>query len=114
MSKADQLRKMREQQFEERRKAHEQRAKDPPRVEEGRPPKKLTPPPVPVAAPSEPTPTPVRRVDRALAAMGPRKLGPDEGRCTGCGKVRAIRNGKVVSHQKGLGTKCPGAGKEPQ
>lgn len=52
--------------------------------------------------------------ERALEALKPRELSEDEGICTGCGKVRALRNGKVVQHQKGLGKKCPGAGKEPK
>lgn len=39
--------------------------------------------------------------ERALEALKPRELSEDEGICTGCGKVRALRNGKVVQHQKG-------------
>lgn len=37
----------------------------------------------------------------------------DEGRCTGCGKLRAVRRGKIVHHMKGFGKPCPGVGKEP-
>ncbi len=35
----------------------------------------------------------------------------DEARCDGCGKIRAVRNGKIAHHQRGLGKPCPGAGR---
>ncbi len=51
----------------------------------------------------------------ALAALSqPKRVpGPDEGICSGCGKIRALRAGKIAHHQKGLGKKCPGAGEDP-
>ncbi len=36
-----------------------------------------------------------------------------EGKCSGCGKVRPLVNGKVGNHQKGFGKMCPGSRKEP-
>jgi hypothetical protein len=36
-----------------------------------------------------------------------------EGRCSSCGKVKALQNGLVTSHQKGLGKACPGSRKAP-
>ena len=35
------------------------------------------------------------------------------GRCVGCGKVKAVQQGLVVGHQKGLGSMCPGSRKPP-
>lgn len=44
----------------------------------------------------------------------PRKApGPGEGRCSVCGKLRAVKLGRIVAHQKGLGTPCPGSKKAP-
>jgi hypothetical protein len=37
----------------------------------------------------------------------------EEGKCAVCGKVRALSNGLVSNHQKGLGKMCPGSRKEP-
>ena len=39
-----------------------------------------------------------------------------EGVCSGCGKIRALRNGKVISHSWPLPTRqlCPGSGKGPR
>jgi hypothetical protein len=36
-----------------------------------------------------------------------------EGRCSVCGKLRALDRGLVMSHQKGLGKACPGSRKAP-
>ena len=36
-----------------------------------------------------------------------------EGKCAECGKLKAVQNGLVVSHQKGLGKMCAGSRKEP-
>ena len=36
-----------------------------------------------------------------------------EGRCSECGKLRALQNGLVIPHQKGLGKACPGSRKAP-
>ncbi|MGO8995614.1 MAG: hypothetical protein ACLQVI_20075 [Polyangiaceae bacterium] len=49
-----------------------------------------------------------------LAARHVKSAGDDlEGKCSVCGKVRALQNGLVTSHQKGLGKMCPGSRKEP-
>jgi hypothetical protein len=37
----------------------------------------------------------------------------EQGRCTGCGKTRAVERGPIASHQKGLGKACPGSRKPP-
>ena len=37
----------------------------------------------------------------------------EQGKCSGCGKVRAMRNGLIANHQKGLGKMCPGSRLSP-
>lgn len=37
----------------------------------------------------------------------------DSGRCSVCGKKKAVEQGLVVSHQKGLGKMCAGSRKAP-
>lgn len=37
----------------------------------------------------------------------------EEGRCSGCGKLRAVNNGLISNHQKGLGKMCAGSRKKP-
>ncbi len=71
--------------------------------------------PAPAAKPAAP-PKPSRgakapSAPRAPAAAASSSSAVAEGTCPGCGKTRALRNGKVVSHQKGLGKPCPGVGK---
>jgi hypothetical protein len=36
-----------------------------------------------------------------------------KGKCSACGKVRAVQNGLIVNHQKGLGKMCAGSRKKP-
>ena len=36
-----------------------------------------------------------------------------EARCAVCGKMKAVQNGLMVTHQKGLGKICTGSRKEP-
>ena len=56
-------------------------------------------------------PTPRKPGGTTAAAAG---AGTDEqGRCAGCGKVRALERGLIASHQKGLGKACPGSRKAP-
>jgi hypothetical protein len=56
---------------------------------------------------AEPTP---KRSPRAA----PNGAAADEqGRCSGCGKTRAVERGLIASHQKGLGKACPGSRKAP-
>ncbi len=37
----------------------------------------------------------------------------NEGRCSVCNKRKAVEQGVMVSHQKGLGKMCPGSRKPP-
>jgi hypothetical protein len=63
-----------------------------------------------LAPPRETAAAKLRRepaAERAHAAADP------EGRCAVCGKVRALQNGLVTNHQKGLGKACPGSRKAP-
>lgn len=53
----------------------------------------------------------VQKVAGVFPNMPSRQPEADEARCSGCGKIRAVRNGKIAHHQKGLGKPCPGAGK---
>ena len=43
----------------------------------------------------------------------PRTDVPLQGKCRVCGKIRALGNGLLVNHQKGLGKPCPGSRKKP-
>ncbi|MBK9032313.1 MAG: hypothetical protein IPL61_13535 [Myxococcales bacterium] len=40
-------------------------------------------------------------------------LEASSGKCSSCGKVKAMNRGVVVDHQKGLGKRCPGSRKPP-
>jgi hypothetical protein len=135
MGKIDDLRKQREQRFAEmqrRAKAHLSStnangtaappAADPP-----------APPSPPEPAQERPSPALGReRVDRlqkgrlepksafkpksALASKNTLKARADvvmTGKCRVCGKVRALQNGLLVNHQKGLGKPCTGSRKKP-
>jgi hypothetical protein len=37
----------------------------------------------------------------------------EKARCSGCGKMKAVQNGLIVMHQKGMGKMCAGSRKEP-
>ncbi len=37
----------------------------------------------------------------------------EKARCSGCGKMKAVQNGLIVMHQKGMGKLCVGSRKEP-
>lgn len=39
--------------------------------------------------------------------------GDESGKCSSCGKVKALSGGLVTQHQKGLGKMCPGSRKAP-
>jgi len=56
----------------------------------------------------------VPSAERAPIAGGSSSSDAVEGTCAGCGKLRAMRAGKIAHHQKGLGKMCPGAGKAPR
>ncbi len=59
-----------------------------------------------------------RRVaERAARALRPpttpQMLSTEEGRCRGCGKIRAVRNGRVIGHSVN-GAVCAGARQKPK
>ena len=95
MSKIDQLRRQREEQHD--RQVEQLRAPGPGSRAKS----------APVAAPA-PAPAPVLAARRAKVATEAL-----EGSCSVCGKMRALNNGLVSNHQKGLGKMCPGSRKEP-
>lgn len=73
----------------------------------------------PARAPRPAPNTPVggakdRSAPRASTANASSSSDAAEGTCDGCGKLRAMRGGKISHHQKGLGKMCPGAGKAPR
>ncbi|MEO7110424.1 MAG: hypothetical protein ABI183_08315 [Polyangiaceae bacterium] len=37
----------------------------------------------------------------------------EKARCSGCGKMKAVQNGLLVMHQKGMGKMCAGSRKAP-
>ncbi len=49
----------------------------------------------------------------AVSVADTRTADGDTGKCSECGKVRALMNGLVANHQKGLGKMCAGSRKEP-
>ena len=55
---------------------------------------------------------PPRGASGEPAARG-RAIADVEGKCSVCGKTRALHNGLVTAHQKGLGKACPGSRKAP-
>ncbi|HVV82819.1 MAG TPA: hypothetical protein VHE35_07050 [Kofleriaceae bacterium] len=50
---------------------------------------------------------------KAAAADAPAAGGEDVGVCASCGKSKPLQRGVIASHQKGLGTMCPGSRKPP-
>jgi len=102
MSKLDQLRRQREQQHENqeeqlRAPATDVRAKSAP------------------VRPAAPEPALVAPADAPVDAPRGAKESEEvaKGACSVCGKVRALSNGLVSNHQKGLGKMCAGSRKEP-
>jgi hypothetical protein len=94
MSKTDQLRRQREAHYAQQQ--EQARSVSP---------AKVAPSPAPRV---EATATPVLLTGRAKASAN-----AEEGKCSVCGKVRALSNGLLSNHQKGLGKMCPGSRKEP-
>jgi hypothetical protein len=92
MSKTDELRRQREAQY-----AKQQRQSPAPRAEASTKPAAVAAPAAPVSTGSRPK----------------AKSEDDEGKCSVCGKVKALANGLVANHQKGFGKMCPGSRKEP-
>ena len=58
-------------------------------------------------------PAPVTGTPVLVATRAKTSADAEEGKCAVCGKVRALSNGLVSNHQKGLGKMCPGSRKEP-
>jgi hypothetical protein len=51
--------------------------------------------------------------ERVQESKPPADVAADQGRCSGCGKLRAVSNGLIANHQKGLGKMCSGSRKAP-
>ncbi len=64
-------------------------------------------PPVVVSSP------PVASATNVVGHPAKRSSEVAEGKCSECGKLKAVQGGLVVSHQKGLGKMCAGSRKEP-
>lgn len=47
------------------------------------------------------------------AEAPPAAAADDVGACSVCGKSKPLQRGLIASHQKGLGTMCPGSRKPP-
>ncbi len=107
MSKSDEIRRMRELQHAQRERAASGGAKGP--VSSS----------IPASSPSQDAEAvggfPVAVADAPSLHTETRARGgaEEQGKCSGCGKVRALVNGLIVMHQKGLGKVCPGARKVP-
>ncbi len=108
MGKIDDMRKLREERFAEAQRHASPRMNGTMRFP-------LLPPPLEtsgadlVEAPaitSGPTHAKAERSSRCSVADAKAK-------CSGCGKIRAIHNGLIARHQKGLGKICIGSRKDP-
>ncbi|MEO6420507.1 MAG: hypothetical protein ABIP39_13910 [Polyangiaceae bacterium] len=97
MGKLDDIRKQREAQFAQQEK------------EAGLPARTIVAKSPPVAL----HPPPVANADNVVGHPAKRSSEVVDGKCSECGKVKAVQGGLVVSHQKGLGKMCPGSRKEP-
>jgi hypothetical protein len=103
MGKIEDMRRLREQQFAD----NDKRANDDKRA----------------VAKTPTTTTKEPSLVTASPAIAPRAAAPkaaasdaaaaDEGKCSVCGKMKALTNGLVASHQKGFGKACAGSRKEP-
>ncbi len=59
---------------------------------------------------------PVARAGKKAGAAAPKAgvaAGEETGRCSSCGKQKALNRGLVIDHQKGLGKACSGSRKRP-
>lgn len=111
MGKIDDMRRLREQKFDDA--ARRQARKPAVAVEPPAETAKVTPDDVadPVTAPA-PAATPAPRA-KAPRADAPAASEAEEGKCSGCGKVKPMKNGLLVQHQKGFGKACTGSRKAP-
>ncbi len=102
MGKIDDMRRLREQQFADNDKRANDDKREVAKTATTKDPSTVTAPPA--VAP------------RAAAAPKAKPSGAataDEGKCSVCGKMKALTNGLVASHQKGFGKACAGSRKEP-
>lgn len=117
-SKTDAMREARERQWEEQ---NARKKGKPPAIADHTAVGSLDNEPSTPALPAKAKPAKLARASGVMALQGKRapaaasssSSDDAEARCAGCGKIRAVRNGKIASHQKGLGKACPGAGKAP-
>jgi hypothetical protein len=100
MGKIEDMRRLREQQFAD----NDKRANDDKRAV-GK--TVTTNDPSPVT--SSPAIAPRAAAPKAAIATA----AADEGKCSVCGKMKALTNGLVANHQKGFGKACAGSRKEP-
>jgi hypothetical protein len=111
MGKIDDMRRQREAQHAEQERASQERAAGAPAARAPVPaPATAAPADVETAA-AAPAPVPTPRI--ALPTSRTPRGADEQGKCTGCGKLRPLVNGLVASHQKGLGKMCTGSRKEP-
>ena len=100
MSKIDEIRRQREAQ-------HAQNTRE--KKAEAAPPKAAKV--VPIRPDVSVEPVAVAAAEPARTSGRAKK--DEEGKCAVCGKLRALSNGLVSQHQKGLGKVCPGSRKAP-
>jgi len=103
MSKIDEMRRRREAQYAQQQQQRESQRREKPSKREAPPverPTNLVA--VPKIADVEVAPVPPAN-DAAKA----------EGKCSVCGKTKALQNGLLTSHQKGLGKRCAGSRTPP-
>jgi hypothetical protein len=109
MGKIEDMRRLREQQFAD----NDKRANDDKRA-------------VARTATTNDAPTPAAPTKSVTARSATAKPAPspapspappasdaDEGKCSVCGKMKALTNGLVANHQKGFGKACAGSRKAP-
>jgi hypothetical protein len=105
MGKIDDIRKQREQRFSERQRVAN------PLASNGR-----------AKSPGEPVQPEIDGPDatkgervppRKKSSFAPRAVAEVKGKCPVCGKIRAVSNGLIAYHQKGLGKACGGSRQKP-
>lgn len=101
MGKIEDMRRLREQQFAD----NDKRANDDKRAVA-----KTATTNDPPAVTASPAIAPRAAAPKANASAA---AAADEGKCSVCGKMKALTNGLVANHQKGFGKACAGSRKEP-
>jgi hypothetical protein len=124
MSKIDDMRKMREKQFEDAQRAATRQATNgvvkggaahAPAPETARETGQATGSAKEILVAEDATKEEAAKPERKTTARSSsaRKADAVEGRCSSCGKVKALQNGMIANHQKGFGKMCVGSRKEP-